>query len=920
MASEIRQSSFATGEIAPNLYGRADLERFATAVKTCLNFVVAPTGALHRRTGSKYVGAAKVSARARLIPFVFNESQAYVLEFGDRYVRFWRDGASIGAPLELVSPFAFADLPRVKWAQLNDVMTLVHPNYQPHELRRLADDDWQLIPYTVVKPVNPPTAVALDGGFSWGTATSDTHQAHSWSWVVTSIDKGGVESIGSTVFTDASAVLYADRPKPKIVWTAPTTGNTPASYNIYRGRNGIYGYVGSSKDAEFTDEANLPDYSDAPPQETDPFTKPGTEAEAGATQQVLAASGVALKVTVPEAFDRLYRFNYEATLNPGETATVSVQARVDSVSPWFTIGTDSTLTWPSKITEPITFYRTQAGVWDPADGTLADSAEFRVVDTGSGSSTLISVSWTEDASAQDMPTYPSCVEYFEQRLVFGGFSVERSTFKASQIGDFNNFDVSAPARDDDAVILQLASKKLDEIRALVELEALVAFTAGAEWPITGAEGGPLTPSSFDMKPRTRYGSSWLDPLTIGRSVLFATEGSREVREYTLEEALSAESNRDLSILSSHLLEDYDIEEWAYAHKPDKTVWMVRADGALLGLTYVREHNVWGWHRHTTDGVVESVCSIPEGGIDATYILVKRTINGVTKRYIERLHERNVSIEKSAYADSALFYDGTIETDVQVAGGPGTLTGGVTWQAGESLNLVTNTAFNSETQTLTGRFKPTDVGKQIEITGSAGEILRVLVTAFIDDTNLTVEPELAVPGNLQALVGKMNGRAVTSIDSPSLLHLQGETVEILVDGATHAQGTVALDGSLSLAEGIYGLNITVGLPFVSDFKALPVYLQGRQGTAMLRDKSICAAGVEVKDALSVLVGEDFTDMVEAVERAVADDYGVQSPSNRVVLDALVGGNWDIDKSVALRVNKPVPLTILSLTTEVEVADR
>jgi len=105
-----------------------------------------------------------------------------------------------------------------------------------------------------------------------------------------------------------------------------------------------------------------------------------------------------------------------------------------------------------------------------------------------------------------------------------------------------------------------------------------------------------------------------------------------------------------------------VKEWAYSQEPDGIVWVVMDDGEMLGLTYQKEHQVFGWHHHDTQGTFESVAVIPENDLDAVYVIVKRTVNGATKRYVERMKPRDWLVAEDAFiVDSGLTYDGAPAT-------------------------------------------------------------------------------------------------------------------------------------------------------------------------------------------------------------------------------------------------------------------
>nr|8CK1_A Chain A, Tail Nozzle [Ribes] len=147
-ASSYIQPSFAGGELAPSLQGRVDLARYAISLKTCRNFVVQPYGGASNRPGFRFNTACKYKNYAtRLIPFSFNTEQTYVIEIGHQYMRFHRDGAPVldgGEPVEVATSWHRDDIFEIKYVQSADVLTLVHPDYKPRQLKRYSETDWVL--------------------------------------------------------------------------------------------------------------------------------------------------------------------------------------------------------------------------------------------------------------------------------------------------------------------------------------------------------------------------------------------------------------------------------------------------------------------------------------------------------------------------------------------------------------------------------------------------------------------------------------------------------------------------------------------------------------------------------------------------------------------------------------------------------
>lgn len=142
------QTSFGGGEFSPLLNGQVDLDRYKQALEVCLNYIPALQGGLVRRSGSMFVAPAKTAAkRARLLPFEFSTTQAYILEFGDQYIRFYRNNGQIyssGSPYEIASPYLEADLFQLRITQSADVLYITHPGYAPRTLSRTGHTAWTL--------------------------------------------------------------------------------------------------------------------------------------------------------------------------------------------------------------------------------------------------------------------------------------------------------------------------------------------------------------------------------------------------------------------------------------------------------------------------------------------------------------------------------------------------------------------------------------------------------------------------------------------------------------------------------------------------------------------------------------------------------------------------------------------------------
>lgn len=252
--------------------------------------------------------------------------------------------------------------------------------------------------------------------------------------------------------------------------------------------------------------------------------------------------------------------------------------------------------------------------------------------------------------------YPSTVTYYEQRLAYAASVTGPQKIWFSQVGNFNNMNISEPLKDSDAITLRIDANQVNEVRHLVPINELITLTSGAEHMITSGDLG-FSIGNIKVKPQGRRGASRVRPLVVGSNVLYVQSKGKTVRNMGYDLKSNSYQGGDMSILASHLFEDSTITQWAFAEAPNSLIWVVMLDGSLRGLTYVKEHEVTAWHQHETDGDYESVAVIGGADRDIPYFVVKRTINGQVKRYIEYLEDTTKIVEDSFYVDSGLSYAG-----------------------------------------------------------------------------------------------------------------------------------------------------------------------------------------------------------------------------------------------------------------------
>ena len=431
-------------------------------------------------------------------------------------------------------------------------------------------------------------------------------------------------------------------------------------------------------------------------------------------------------------------------------------------------------------------------------------------------------------SFSDTTGHPSCVTFFEQRLVFAATLSQPQTLFFSVSGDYENMDDNyhGTVADDDAIIYTIASNQVNAIRFMTATRTLIIGTAGGEFAVSG--GGTdiaITPTNILIKKQSNNGAANVDALAVGNATLFLQRAKRKLRELAYNFDVDGYLAPDLTILAEHISEG-GFKQLSYQQEPNQIIWCVRNDGQLIGLTYQREQEVVAWHRHIFGGafssgnaVCESVATIPTDDSEyQTWVIVKRTINGATKRYIEYIHNLNFD-----------------ETD--------------------------DTSFN-----------------------------------FLDS-------QLSYDGSPVTILS-------------GLSHLEGQTVSILADGATHPDKVVS-SGEITLNRS--ASKVKVGLGFTSLLQTMRLDAGSQNGTSQSKTKRIYEITIRLYESLGVEVGPDLNNMERIPFRSSANlmnsGVGVFTGDKEVEFR----GNYETDGFIFVRQDQPLPLTILSLYPKLQTND-
>ena len=899
-------TNFTAGEFSPLLEGRVDLDKYTSAVKELKNMVIMPHGGATRRGGwhlceETYDSALGLDKRARLIPFEYSSVQAYMLEFGENYIRFYMDGYQIqtetgddlvingnfdidltgwtvtagvvwGAatmqltgtgvadavygwqtlttvaghryilafnaatdppltlrigstvggqqiladteyplgnntvaftalgvattirfsrdsavafvavdnvscyewiPYQIVSPYFEDDLDEIRYVQNAENLYLVHPDYTPAILTRSDHDKWTLFqfPYEVddgpyrdevTEPEVQITSSAIGVGAQTWTAGAN-HVVNGVFGADTDWDHISTGTGSSAIAAGVCTLLAGAGPgKGWIEQDFATVVGVEYYVTFTITNGGGYFQVGTA--------TTLHDVCDP------------IHFGIGATQH--------LHFVATSAISYIQFYNTLA----GTTCTL------DNVSCWpavFDTGHEGTC-WRH--------FNTATWGWASITTVAVTSHHVATVNQIVALGGVTSTAWCE-AAWSDVAGYPCTVTFNEDRIVFGGTETQKQTVWASAAGDYENFTPGVLAAD--PFTYTIASGKVDLIRWMCSAKKLMVGTMGVEYTMEGESDETITPTNVKVESQATYGSSDLQPLHIGNSVIFLQAAGRKVRELAYNWESDSYSAPDLSLLAEHLVYD-GVVDMAYQQEPYSIVWCLTSAGLLLGMTYERSQNIVGWHQHPTgpileNDVVESIAVIPDPYLlqDQLWAIINRDIGGVHHRFIEIMDETN-------YTDCCLTYSGTATTVIYGAD-----------------------------------------------------------------------------------------------------HLIGETVDVVGDGAVYPQAVVAGDGSVTL-DGPAALNIEVGLPFTSKILSLrpevPI-----AGTSQGIKKHWSRIWVRLFESIGVTING------ELVEFRTPDDLmdeGIGVCSEDAVVSNL---GRDSDARITIEQTQPLPFTVICFFGTIDIGD-
>lgn len=585
--------SFNSGELSPRLDARTDLDKYDSGLRTLENFIIMPYGGVNRRQGSVYMGEAKYADKqARLLEFNFSTTTNFVIEIGDLYMRFWSNGAQV---LSGGAPYEIVTIwpeAALFQVQITQINDIV---YMTH-------------------PDYPVQLLSRLGDINW-TITDVP-----WDYpcvLDTNIDQTFTitpsATTGTGISLTASAALFDDL-------------HVGSQWEIAHRRTTTY--------VEAVMDSN----------------KSTTGIKCIGTWEIFTYGTWDAVLTLERSRDdgttwedvRTWRSDSDRNIAVNGIEETEVQLRM-SVSGWV-----------SHTTSMARLEIADNKVYGTVTITGVTSSTVATADVNIDMySTDATPDWSEGAWS-DYQGYPRSVVLHEQRLVFGGTNRQANRIWGSVTNDFQNFRKGVRA--DQAWDYQIASKENNQINWLVSRNSMLVGTSGDEWTFGSTnDNESISPSNIRVRKQTAYGSKHLPAVLVNEAVLFLQRKGRKLREFVYSFERDTYVAPDLSLLSEHASIG-GITQQAFQQQPDAILWNITARGELVGMTYEREQDVVGWHRHTTDGSYESVAVVYGDDGDEAWVVVKRTINGVVKRYVERFDPSAIDKQEAEEKSEMIYMD------------------------------------------------------------------------------------------------------------------------------------------------------------------------------------------------------------------------------------------------------------------------
>lgn len=641
--TELIHNTFAGGLLSPKMYGRTDVARYHAGLRQLENFIVFPQGGITRRPGTFYVAETKTSSTAsRLVPFVASSETAYILEFGNQYIRFYTGNAQVqsgGVAYEVATPWNDGEVFELQFAQSVDVLYIVHPDHAPRCLNHFASANWTLTEFDY-----------QDGPYLDENEKDDGTIDEDITIQVSATDK---DTTGVTV--TASSALFQ--------------GNSDDIGRVVRIRHELqWGCIKITSALSTTQATGTITKSFL-------YTTPSKHWRLGAWCDY---TGWPQCVTFHE--QRLW---FARNSKKGQTLWGSVVGDFTNFNPSVEVAGANYITdgefnatdlWTEGVGWSLSSTPGQATATTATSNltqnlAIIEGRKYRVTYTVTRSAGSVKCAFGV-AAGPDSPARSASgtyVDYFTYPTagatsIFFGFKGTGFTGSIDDviIEDVTEINVTG---DDSSLALTISSDTLDAIAWLLSGTSLLAGTIGGVYSVSAHSGAGLTPTNFKIKRENTYPAKTLRPVSFGNSALYVQNGGLVVRDVGYNFQTDSFNAADLTIFSDMVTES-GIVDVARQMAPFNIFWAVRGDGKLIGLTYEKDQQVLAWHTHDTEGTFESVAVIPGTLEDQVWFIVKRLINGSYVRYVEYMDKLNFDSLYTAHCvDCGVYTTGTGMTSV-----------------------------------------------------------------------------------------------------------------------------------------------------------------------------------------------------------------------------------------------------------------
>ena len=688
------------------LKGRYDLENYASACRTCENFVPTRYGHLNKRGGTKYLGAAKhADKQCVLFPFQFSVNTSFILEFGEYYVRFWSNDLQVesapSTPLEVVSPYDESELYELQLRAINDIVYVVHPNHPVQKLTRIADDDWTMADADLTEPfVDPdkfdavltPSAVSgtgititsdidvfdtsyidsvlrlkyLESGFSF---TFKDKKANDIEPIVTfdEIAASGTYTVGNNVKKDQLTTFKVFRCIQDVTYAAWMTSTSYSVDDIVSEAGSLYVCLNDHNSGVFADDLANSEWLLI----NHPDDLPAYFAQGAIAMTPRSVSGEwNLKTS------GIWRGTWlvQRSLDGG-TSWVTIKSLVSDNDANFLVEEDEEGV-EAQIRVLLGEYNDGGFQQQPVTFTVLDTSKYGTAKiTGYTDAQTVTadvideipladgaLSWQESAFCPRQG-YPRTIALQDSRLILAGTNRKPQAFFYSALNDYNNF-LPLNTLADSPFQIEVLSEDQSSSQWISAQKELFVGTASVEGALTSRKNDEA--ASAENPPVVKWnesmGSAHRPAIPMNDALACLQRGRRSINvlAYSLER--DGYTGEEVTLLCPQLF-DEGIAQLAHSREPYTSLYAVVEDGALCHMVYEPKLQVTSWCKFTTEGgSFESAAILPSPTTneDMLWCAVKREVDGQTVRYIERFSIENGKNQRQDNADGLWYVDSGIE--------------------------------------------------------------------------------------------------------------------------------------------------------------------------------------------------------------------------------------------------------------------